>query len=257
MSWRTEHLSESVTLHCGDCREILPTLGKVDHIITDPPYSKRTHGGHDSYSAGEQRDGTKRQALNYEPLTELAVQKLSRLFASVSGGWICWMTDDVLAPAIGAGLAIRGRTVFAPLPFFQPGRSVRLSGDGPCSWTDWIICSRTSAQKKWGTLPGGYVAGEGWSDKARMGGKPTRLMSLLVQHYSRGGDLVCDPFMGAGTTGVACVKEGRRFAGIEIDPAVFDTACRRIADELKRPRLDLAPPPAPAEQMPLGLGGEP
>lgn len=61
-----------------------------------------------------------------------------------------------------------------------------------------------------------------------MGGKPSRLMRLMVADYSKPGDVVCDPFMGAGTTGVAAWQEGRAFIGIEIDPASFDTACRRI-----------------------------
>jgi len=241
---RVEHLSDSVTLYLGDCREILPTLGKVAHIITDPPYSARTHAGHDGSAAGSQRDGHKRQSLGYEPLSPVSCIRLASLFSAMTPGWVVWMTDDILAPAIQAALAERGRKVFAPLPFFQPGRSVRLSGDGPCSWTDWIICARTAALKKWGTLPGGYVAGEGWADKERMGGKPTRLMSLLVQHYSRPGDMVCDPFMGGGTTGVACVMERRGFIGIEIDPPTFDRACRRIEQELRRPRLELPPQPS-------------
>jgi site-specific DNA-methyltransferase (adenine-specific) len=105
---------------------------------------------------------------------------------------------------------------------------VRLAGDGPSSWTDWIVVSRTKAQNRWGTLRGGYVAGSGWNERHRMGGKPTPLMRLVVCDYSRPDDLVCDPFMGAGTTGVAAVVEGRDFIGIEVDPDAFDIACRRI-----------------------------
>lgn len=90
------------------------------------------------------------------------------------------------------------------------------------------MVARTRALSKWGTLPGGYVAGPGWNDKQRMGGKPTKLMRALVNDYSRPGELVCDPFMGAGTTGVACMIEGRDFIGIEIDPEGFDVSCRRI-----------------------------
>ena len=250
---RVEHLSEDVTLYLGDCREILPGISGIAHIITDPPYSRRTHQGHDSLSAGGQRDGAARSVLGYQPLTEVDCSRLARCFAAASPGWIVWMTDDALAAPIQSALAERGRTVFAPLPFFQPGRSVRLSGDGPCSWTDWIICARTPALKKWGTLPGGYVAGEGWNDKQRMGGKPTRLMCLLVQHYSRPGEIVCDPFMGGGTTGVACVIERRGFVGIEIDQATFDRSCRRIEAELKRPRLELPAPAAPPKQEALEL----
>ena len=136
-----------------------------------------------------------------------------------------------------------GRYAFAPLPFYQPGRSVRLTGDGPSSWTDWIVVARTKAQLKWGTLPGGYVAGPGWNDKARMGGKPTLLMDALVADYSRPGYTVLDTHMGAGTTGVACARAGRKFIGCEVDRAAFDLACERIAAAYAQGSLlDLARP---------------
>lgn len=225
---RVEHIGRA-TLYLGDCRDILPTLGKVDHIITDPPYSERTHSGHDGPQS-RRGDGSEGRALGYEALTPEAVEALAADFGEVCNGWIVWLTDHVLAPTIERALKAQGRTVFPFLPYHHPGRSVRLAGDGPSSWTDWIVVSRTKAQSKWGTLRGGYVAGSGWDDKERMGGKPTRLMRLIVSDYSRPGDLVCDPFMGAGTTGVACALEGRDFIGIEIDPAAFDIACKRIED---------------------------
>lgn len=217
------------TLYLGDCRDILPTLGKVGHIITDPPYSERTHAGHDA-GARPGKDGAARADLGYGALTPDAVVQLATTFAAACDGWVVWMTDHTLAPHIGAALASNGRYVFAPVPYHHPGRSVRLAGDGPSSWTDWLVVARTAAQHRWGTLRGGYVAGPGWDDKARMGGKPTRLMQMVVADYSRSGELVCDPFMGAGTTGVACMKEGRDFIGIEIAPDAFDLSCKRIED---------------------------
>lgn len=220
------------TLYLGDCRDVLPTLGKVAHIITDPPYSERTHAGHDA-AAGTAHV----RALGYAALSPETVVDLASLFSQKTDGWIAWMTDHTLAPHIEVGLSANDRYVFAPLPFHHPGRSVRLTGDGPSSWTDWIVVARTRALSKWGTLPGGYVAGPGWNDKQRMGGKPTRLMQLLVNDYSRRGDLVCDPFMGAGTTGVACMIEGRDFVGVEIDPVAFDIACRRIEDAQRQGNL--------------------
>jgi DNA modification methylase len=99
------------------------------------------------------------------------------------------------------------------------------------------VVARTKAQNRWGTLTGGYVAGPGWNDKERMGGKPTRLMRLIVADYSRKGEVVCDPFMGAGTTGVACCNEGRGFIGIEIDPPSFEAACKRIEDAQRQGSL--------------------
>lgn len=225
---RVEQIGRA-TLYLGDCREILPRLGSVDHIITDPPYSERTHARHDE-NAGKRRDNADAKALGYSALSESEVGALAAILGASSAGWVAWLTDSELAPAIRREFDAQGRTTFPPLPFYQSGRSVRLAGDGPCSWTDWIVVARTKALKTWGTLPGGYIASEGWNDKERMGGKPTRLMRQMVCHYSRKAELVCDPFMGAGTTGVACMQEGRRFVGIEIDPLAFDTACKRLED---------------------------
>lgn len=226
----------AATLYLGDCREVMPLLEKVDHIITDPPYSARTHAGHDANAKGR-RDGADAKELGYEALTEERAAELATLFHSQSRGWVVWMTDSELATYIRRRLDALGRTTFAPLPFHQPGRSVRLSGDGPSSWTDWIVVARTKEQAKWGTLCGGYVAGPGWDDKERMGGKPTQLMNRLVTDYSRKGDVVFDPFMGSGTTGVACCTLGRKFIGCEIDPAAFDISCRRIQDAQRQERL--------------------
>jgi site-specific DNA-methyltransferase (adenine-specific) len=225
------------TLYLGDCMDILPTLDKVDAVITDPPYSERTHNGHDASANGHigaGKDGSDRSVLGYSYLTKDQVEKLACAFSSVCSGWIVWMTDHTLAPAISKSIEKNGRYVFAPLPFYQAGRSVRLSGDGPSSWTDWIVVARTKAQSKWGTLPGGYIAGLGWNDKQRMGGKPTLLMDALVCDYSRPGQLVLDTHMGAGTTGVSCIRQGRRFIGCEIDQQSFDIACKRIEQASKQ-----------------------
>jgi len=232
----------------GDCREVLPTLGPVGHIITDPPFSERTHKAHDARADTDRRfDGADVKQLGYGALTPADASALCRLFCDACDGWIVWLTDANLAMRVQGEMEARGRTVFLPLPFYQAGRSVRLAGDGPCSWTDWIVVSRTTAQAKWGTLRGGYIAGEGWNDRGRMGGKPTRLMDLVVGDYSRAGDTVCDPFMGAGTTGVSAAKAARKFIGVEIEPAVFDIACRRIEEAYRQPRLFAEPEPKPVQ----------
>lgn len=223
-------------LYLGDCRGILPKLPKVDAVITDPPYSARCHSGHDS-GAKEARDGSTRLALGYAALSISDVEYLAGEFDRICAGWIVWMTDSDLAIHIRAAMEKTGRTTFAPLPFYQSGRSVRMSGDGPCSWTDWIMVSRTKAQSKWGTLPGGYIANQGWNDKARMGGKPTLLMEALVRDYTKFGHTVLDTHMGAGTTGIACANQGRNFIGCEIDPEAFDLSCERISQAYAQARL--------------------
>lgn len=229
----------------GDCLEVMPLLGEVQAILTDPPFSERTHKGHD---AGKGRDGVERKQLGYAALSPNDVQAIGTQMTAICNGWICWITDYSLAPSVMETMQSAGRYVFAPLPFFQPGRSVRLTGDGPCSWTDWIIASRTSAQLKWGTLPGGYVAGEGWKDKERIGGKPMPLMMNMVRDYSRPGDTVCDPFMGSGTTLAAAERMGRCGIGIELDPVIFDIACRRVEEAVRQPDLFIAPPETPTQE---------
>jgi site-specific DNA-methyltransferase (adenine-specific) len=77
--------------------------------------------------------------------------------------------------------------------------------------------------------------------------KPIALMSELVLDFTVHQQLIADPFMGSGTTGVAAVKLGRRFVGIEIDARYFAIACRRIDAALKAPDL-FVPPPKPAKQ---------
>jgi len=252
-------MAEKVTIgNCelwhGDCREVLPLLGQVDAVITDPPYTERTHAGHDAAAKGgkaEGKDDSDRAVLGYHALTPEHVAYFAQQYARVCTGWVVWMTDSDLALVVRQAMEAAGRYAFAPLPFYQPGRSVRLTGDGPSSWTDWIVVARTKAQLKWGTLPGGYVAGPGWNDKARMGGKPTLLMDALVADYSRPGYTVLDTHMGAGTTGVACVRAGRKFIGCEVDRAAFDLACQRIEAAAAQGSLLEPAQPVPEQQ---GMG---
>jgi site-specific DNA-methyltransferase (adenine-specific) len=245
---RTETIG-AATLYLGDCIDVLPMLrGGVDAVITDPPYSERCHSGHDGGVSA--RDGANRSKLGYRYLTQTDVGRLAALYTECCRGWIVWMTDSDLALPVRSALEAVGRYAFAPLPFYQAGRSVRLTGDGPSSWTDWIVVARTKAQVRWGTLPGGYIAGPGWSDKERMGGKPTALMDALVRDYSRPGHVVLDSHMGYGTTGVACVRAGRTFVGCEIDAAAFDIACERISRAVAQGQL-FEPTASMQDQPPL------
>lgn len=219
-------------LYRADCRDVLDEIGRVDAVVTDPPYSERTHAGHDATVNGHlgmSKDKSYRSGLAYGALSSNDVLTLSDLFVRCCTGWIVWMCDHTLVPFIQGGLEARGRYVFAPLPYYAPGSRIRLSGDGPSSWTIWIMVARPATKQfsTWGTLPGGYV-NQGWNDVEIIGGKPTKLMEALVRDYSRDDDIVLDPFMGSGTTGVACVNLGRRFIGIEIDQQHFDIACKRI-----------------------------
>lgn len=215
----------TATLYHADCFDVLPSLRGVDHVITDPPYSARTHAGHDAACTD---DGDMRTKLSYAHFGTSDVNRLTMHLNQICDGWIVWMCDHILAPDVQGAMEFYKRYTFAPLAYFAPGSRVRLSGDGPSSWTIWIIVSRTKKQARWGTLPGGYLHQSGWGNREYIGGKPVGLMKALVNDYSRVGETVLDPCMGAGTTGIACMDLGRRFIGIEKDRTAFDLACERL-----------------------------
>lgn len=82
--------------------------------------------------------------------------------------------------------------------------------------------------------------------------KPLELCAQFVDTHSNRSDLILDPFMGSGTTGVAAVKLGRKFIGIEIEPKYFDIACKRISEALKQPDMFIErPKPAKQEELTL------
>jgi len=84
--------------------------------------------------------------------------------------------------------------------------------------------------------------------------KPKELMALWIKNSSDVGQTILDPFMGSGTTGVACVKTGRKFIGIELDRKYFDIACQRVQDAYKQPDMFVTPPAKPVQQaLPMGV----
>lgn len=116
------------------------------------------------------------------------------------------------------------RYVFAPVPVVRTGSTVRLRGDGPSNWTTWLVVARPRSKEmaRWGTLPGAYIMSGG--KPRHIGGKTIDTMRQLVRDYSREGDLVADPCMGAGTTGLACLEMGRCFVGWERERRTFELA---------------------------------
>lgn len=231
-------LGDDVRLYLGDCREIMPLLTGIDSVISDPPFSARTHAGHDAVKGGGHTgNGTKtiREVISYGAWSDEEVSAVCRMLPA--HGWTCIITDHVLARDWERRMREAGRYVFAPIPVIARGRSVRLTGDGPSSWTDWLIPARTKTEIKWGTLPGVYEGGK--TTIEHKGGKPLNAMCRIVEDYSRPGDTVLDFCMGAGTTAIACLRTGRKFIGIEKDPQHFDTARQRIERELSQGRLAL------------------
>lgn len=253
----------------------------VDALIVDPPYSARTHDGHDDGTAhanraevgrvnrttGQVERGWQRSAIDYAAWDAGDVELFSRSFIPLTRGWACMLTDHALARAWEESLTAEGRYVFSPLACVESGSRVRLGGDGPSQWSTWLVSSRprTRDWQSWGTLPGAYT---GTTEKKPVtGGKPLWLMRAIVGDYSAPGDLVCDPCMGAGTTLVAAVELGRRAIGCEPDDVTvnekgepiesrFQIACRRLAKARPQLRMRLDVEAVRGEQSALALGGE-
>ena len=217
--WREEILAEGVRLICGDCREVLPTLGKVDAVVTDPPYGIGEHGG------------------------RFRGRKGQNIRVHFNGGWDNETPDQSVFDAIRAcsdEQIIWGGNYFTDkLPpskgwlYWQKLMGGDFS-DGELAWT-----SRDRALREFTKCP----KGQGAEHPTQ---KPVEVMKWCLE-FLPNAKTICDPFMGSGTTGVAAVKLGRKFIGIEIEPRYFDIACKRISDALKQPDM-FVEPPKPAKQ---------
>jgi site-specific DNA-methyltransferase (adenine-specific) len=225
-------MSEAIELRQGPWQDALADVGEVDTLISDPPYSERTHNGHDEVSE-HANDGSSRRELSYAAWKPDDVERFVEVWSPRVRGWFVALTDHVLAPTFASALHEQGRYVFSPLSFVEPGRAVRILGDGPAQWAVQIVVARPRVEpySKWGALPGGYVLPYGQRDRrdSHIGGKPLWLMRALVRDYSRPGNLIVDPCAGGATTLIAAAIEGRRAIGAELDPNTHALAMRRIA----------------------------
>lgn len=222
------------SMHLGRWQTALAHVTECDALITDPPYSERTHAAYDA-SGGAQYMGARiaaeptRRALDYDALSSDGLAEIVQHWSPRAKGWTCWLTSHDLVPDYHAALEATGRYTFAPLPCVISGMTCRLLGDGPSGESVSLVVSRprTREMAKWGTLRGFYY---GASERGLVvvGGKPLWLMRAIIRDYTRPGDLVVDPCAGGGTTLLAAVMEGRRAVGAEMDEKTFEKAVARL-----------------------------
>lgn len=224
----------AIDLRLGRYQDVLADV-EPDALILDAPYSARTHAGHNNATRDDgahdpaygHRMNTRQ--INYAPWSEADVAECVRFFSDRTRGWIVTITDHRLAVVWADMLAAAGRYVFdQPVPLVEIGSRVRLTGDGPSSWTCWIIVARPRSLVGWGTRPGAYIY-TGRGDRVVMGGKRLDAMRALVRDYSRPADLVCDPCAGGGTTLIGAAIERRRAVGAEMMPDHHAIAVARAA----------------------------
>lgn len=229
-------------LACGDCLKILSEIGHVDAVITDPPYEIRGKFGSNDY------DGSRRMEFDFD----------------VSG-----VTQKVVIPALR--LAFKRANAFHvfcdPEQYAGIAKAARHYGYTPKPWAKQKLCPPPPSPGNWwpsafelavyGYRSGAYF-GDGSSkrknlmvfDSYRAGIRadekvdhPTQkwlpMIAYLVRAIVKHSGVALDPFMGSGTTGVACADLGCKFIGIEIEPRYFDIACKRIEAAYRQGHLAL------------------
>lgn len=219
-----EEIIGDCRLLLGDCRDILPTLGPVDVLCTDPPYGinkdgqKRTTGGNGGRKAYDFK------GWDIERPDEALLRSLASI-APIAAIWGGNYFADLL-PATGKWLV------------WDKGQRINQS-DGELAWTSLPGALRIF------TLNRVELMTDGAEHPTQ---KPIRLMEWTLAQIGAAG-AVLDPFMGSGTTGVACVRRGCGFVGIERDPDYFEIALRRIETEQRQPRLFSEPVAKPIQEV--------
>lgn len=222
MLYRRKEIIGECTLYLGDCRDILPTLGKVDAVVTDPPY-----GIADKWKGGGGHGWGKALSegvLRNEWDVKAPPAELFNILRSISKEQIIWGGNYFDLPPSRCWLV-----------WNKPERNFTLA-ESELAWTNRDNVVRV------------VDAPRSESDRSHPTQKPVSVMRFSVEKTS---GLVLDPFMGSGTTGVACVKLGRKFIGIEIDEGYFDIACQRIRKAYAQPDMFIAPPAPKTIQDPL------
>ena len=205
----------------GDCLEVMPTLGKVDAVVTDPPYGIAHSSNHGATWAGRQiandADVSARdKALAFLDVPSLVFGSWKREKPSRTHTVLIWDKGD----AAGMG--------DLSVPWKPNHEEIYVIGKGFVGVRGPAILRHTNIT---------------WESHGRQHPhtKPVSLLCDLIQKCPSRWTIL-DPFMGSGTTGVACQKLGRAFIGIELDPEYFAIACKRVDEAMRQPDLFIAPP---------------
>jgi len=217
-------LGENVTIYQGDCQEVMKTLKdkSVHCVITDPPYGEKIPRRANSYGA---RPDVSRKASNLKWDDHVPAKSYFGEIFRVSknqiifGGNYFW--EQLYATRCYIVWDKRGdmpEVPFAPTEF---------------AWTSFT----KKMSKRYISRNHGFIRDSKEKRTGHPTQKPLDVMISIVKDFTRPSDIILDPFMGSGSTGVACLRTGREFIGIEIEPKYFEIARQRIEKELSEPYL--------------------
>ena len=216
-NWKRKEEIGDCVLYLGDCLDILPALNKVDLCLTDPPYGI-------NIASNPVRQKHEKKAWDKAAASNEAIQAI----ISCSKEQIIWGGNYFPLPPS------RGYLIWDKK---QPENfSLAM-----CEMAWW---SKDTNAKIYSRSVLGY-------EKNHPTQKPVQLMEWCLS-FVPSAKIVIDPFMGSGTTGVACVKAGRAFIGVEIDEEYFETACKRIREAYAQPDMFIEPATVP-EQVGMDL----
>jgi DNA modification methylase len=207
----------NATLYLGDCLEVLPTLPKVDVVITDPPYGVAFNSGMDGFLGdcnviGDADTGARDAVVRWcggAPCVMFGSWKVQRPIIKLRG-LLIWDKG----PHVGMG--------DLSFPWRPNHEEIYVWGEG-------FHGHRGTSVLQFNAPSPNFIRRDHPTEK------PVALMKELVAKSPPG--IALDPFMGSGTTGVACMNLGRKFIGIEIEPKYFDIACERITNAQRQERL--------------------
>ena len=245
-------------LWLGDCLQIIPQLGQIDCVITDSPYSSggafrgdRTQKTSTKYvqtdsvmTTREEFSGDNRDQRSFLAWSTIWYSQLLQI--AKPGAVLMTFTDWRQLPTMTDAVQCGGWVWRNIVTWWKPG--IRMQRGRFSSSSEYVIYASNGVPSPGEFSPQNVLqyAPVGGEDKVHIAEKPVSLMKDLLG-VSMPGDVVIDPFMGSATTGVACVMTGRKFIGIELGAAQFETALRRIEAAYAQPRLFDEPAPKPMQ----------
>jgi site-specific DNA-methyltransferase (adenine-specific) len=223
-------------IYCADCLTVLPHLSGVDAVVTDPPYASQTHDG-----ALTNRATGVQKLVDFDCITD---DKLREVYATIRvSRWVISFMDYAHVVSLEKQPPTGLRSVRFGI-WVKDNPMPQLSGDRPAQGFEAIsILHKDGGRMKWngGGLPAVWYAPI-VSNGSHPTSKPLKIVSELVRLFSDDSNTILDPFMGSGTTGVACIRTGRRFIGVEIEPKYCAIAVERMERELSQPMLPTLEP---------------
>lgn len=222
---------DAVTLYLGDCRDVLATLGErsVDCVITDPPYTERTHG----MAKTNKGKGHGVKAVDFAPISDADLRELLTECGRVSRRWVVANLAYQHAFAFDAAPPAGLRTLRLGV-WVKTNPMPQISADRPGQgWESIAYMHRDDEKPTWhgGGRAGNFthrsVSGEGHPTS-----KPLPMVRQWVQWFTEPGDLILDPFAGSGTTLRAAADEGRRAIGVEIDERYCEVIAKRLSQSV-------------------------